>query len=117
MGLAIRHGDGTTLLLVGRTVSSRHMPNIDPIAHAWRYCNPGVPLPFALAPRAGSLGLALGQPRPELSGTAQEAQTGLRAIACLPIISPADEAAGDSAGQPTSETAAGADDPPKSPSP
>ena len=34
-------------------------PYVDPIARAWRYCNPQAPLPFALVQRAAPSGFRL----------------------------------------------------------
>ena len=67
---------------------------IDPIAHAWRCCNPHTPLPSALVPRAAPSGLALslysshGRVVAERSGTAQDIQSGFLTVATLPRISP-----------------------------
>ena len=66
----------------------------DPIAHAWRHCNPHAPLPSGLVRRAESSGLALslfsshGQLVAEWSGTAKDTRNGLLTAARLPLISP-----------------------------
>lgn len=71
-----------------------YAPYIDPIAHAWRHCNPHAPLPSVLVPRAAPSGLALslysshGQLVAERSGTSQDIQYGLFTLATLPRISP-----------------------------
>ena len=67
---------------------------IDPITHAWRHCNPQVPLPSGLVPRAALSGLELnlysshGHPVAEWSGTTKDTQNGLLTVALLPRISP-----------------------------
>jgi hypothetical protein len=64
------------------------LPLIDPIAHAWQFCNPHAPLPAALARYAPS-GFALslysyrGQLATERSGTSQDVQYGLLTLAAL----------------------------------
>jgi len=71
-----------------------HTPYIDPIAHAWRHCNPQAPLPSVLGKRAAPSGLALsiysshGQLVAERSRTAQDIQSGFLTVATLPRISP-----------------------------
>jgi hypothetical protein len=68
--------------------------HIDPIAHAWRHCNPHAPLPSALVKRAAPSGLALslysshGQLVTEWSRTAQDIQSDFLTVATLPRISP-----------------------------
>ena len=70
-----------------------HALYVDPIAHAWRHCNPQAPMPSALAQRAAPSGLALslysshGQLVAEWSGTTQDIQNGLLTLATLPRIS------------------------------
>lgn len=65
---------------------------VDPIAHAWRHCNPHTPLPSTLAQRAvpPGFGLRLFSSNSELvtewSGT-KDTQHGLLTIAILPTIS------------------------------
>ena len=65
---------------------------IDPIAHAWRYCNPHAPLPPALVRYTAPPGFALrrfpyiSQLVPEWSGT-KDTQSALLAVAALPRIS------------------------------
>jgi hypothetical protein len=63
---------------------------IDPIAHAWRHCNPHAPLPSALTRRAAPSGLALSlySSHGHRSGTSQDIQSGLFTVATLPRISP-----------------------------
>jgi hypothetical protein len=65
-------------------------PNIDPIAHAWRRCNPHAPLPSALTRRAAPSGLALSlySAHGRRSETSQDIQYGLFTVATLPRISP-----------------------------
>lgn len=69
-----------------------HALYIDPIAHAWRHCNPHAPLPSVLVQRAPQFDLALSlyssqrKEVAECSGTAQDARNGLLAIAILPQI-------------------------------
>ena len=71
-----------------------HTRQIDPIEHAWRHCNPQAPLPSALAQRTAPSGLALslysshGQRVAEWSGTTQDIQYGLLAVATWPRILP-----------------------------
>ena len=66
---------------------------IDPIAHAWRHCNPNAPLPSALVRRAESSGSALRLPLfivqlvAAWSGT-KDTQRALPTVANLPRISP-----------------------------
>jgi hypothetical protein len=68
--------------------------HIDPIAHAWRNCNPHAPLPSALVRRAAPSGLALslywshGQLVAARSGTSQDIQYGFLTVATLPGIPP-----------------------------
>ena len=58
---------------------------IDPIAHAWRHCNPHAPLPSALASRGAlSLYSSHGQ---RWSWSTQDTQNGLLTVAALPVIS------------------------------
>jgi hypothetical protein len=70
-----------------------YAPYIDPIAHAWRHCNPHAPLPSALVSRAAPSGLALGlysshgQFVADRSGTSQNVQYSLFTLATLPRIS------------------------------
>ena len=70
-----------------------HALYIDPIAHAWRHCNPNAPLPYALVPRGALSGLALslyrsnGQLVAEWSATKKDTQHGPIALATLPRIS------------------------------
>ena len=62
---------------------------IDPIAHAWRYCNPHTPLPSALgrgALSAFALRLHSSSLPAEWSG-AKDAQHALLTVATLPRIS------------------------------
>ena len=79
---------------------------VDPIAHAWRHCNPHAPLPLALVPRGAPSGLALslysshGQHVTE-SEPAEDIRYGLLTVATLPRISPSNEPNGG-----TDETAA-----------
>ena len=67
-----------------------HPPQIDPIEHAWRRCNPRAPLPRTLAQRAAPSGLALGlysshaRLRAERLG---DTRHGLLTVAALPRIS------------------------------
>jgi hypothetical protein len=74
-----------------------HPPYIDPIAAAWRHCNPHVPLPSVLLPRIAQSGLALalypshGQLVAESSGPSHDIQAGLLTVATLPRITPSDE--------------------------
>jgi len=75
--------------------------HIDPIEHAWRYCNPYAPLPSALAPRAAPSALAISldsfqaQLVAESPVTTQDIQLGLLTVATLPRISPPDETVRD----------------------
>ena len=75
--------------------------HVDPIEHAWRYCNPHVPLPSALAARAPPSGLEIsldsfqGQLVAESPATTQDIQSGFLTVATLPRISPADETVRD----------------------
>lgn len=65
-----------------------HALYIDPIAHAWRHCNPHAPLPSVLVQRARQFDLALSlysSQRKEVG--AQDARNGLLAVAILPQIS------------------------------
>ena len=64
---------------------------VDPIAHAWRHCNPYAPLPSALAPRAAPSGLALSlysSHGKRWSVATQDTWNGFLTIAALPLISP-----------------------------
>ena len=74
----------------GKEIVSPTPPYIDPIAHAWRHCNPHAPLPSALATRAGSRSLdsSNGQIVSQSSGTAEDARQGLLSVAMEPWISP-----------------------------
>jgi hypothetical protein len=69
-----------------------HTLQIDPIAHAWRHCNPHAPLPSALAQHVAPSGLAVSlywsksRLVAEWSGT-QDTQHGLLTVATLPLIS------------------------------
>jgi hypothetical protein len=72
---------------------------VDPIAHAWRHCNPRAPLPpllvRAVAPSglAPSLTSSQGQLMDEGSRTRQEeVRHGFVTVAIAPLISPADGA-------------------------
>lgn len=75
-----------------------HPPQIDPIEHAWRHCNPRAPLPSTLVPRATPSGLALSlyssraRLRAERLG---DTRHHLLAVAALPRISPSDERVSD----------------------
>jgi len=75
--------------------------HIDPIEHAWRYCNPHAPLPSALAPRAAPSGLAIsldsfqGEVVAEFPVTTQDIQLGLLTVATMPRLSPPDETVRD----------------------
>lgn len=68
-------------------------PQIDPIAHAWRQCNPHTPLPSALAQRVAPSGLAVSlysTPGPLVaapSRNSQDTQQSLLIVATLPLIS------------------------------
>jgi hypothetical protein len=70
-----------------------HAPYIDPIVHAWRYCNPRAPLPSALVqrPPPSRLALSLYSSHSQLmarwSGT-RDTQNGLLTVATLPRILP-----------------------------
>lgn len=72
-------------------------PQIDPIAHAWRRCNPHTPLPHALAQRVAPSGLELrlfstqGQLVVEPSRNSPDIQSSLLIVATLPLISLPDE--------------------------
>jgi hypothetical protein len=74
-----------------------HPPYIDPVAAAWRHCNPHVPLPSVLLPRTAPSGLALslhsshGPLVADSAEPSQDIQAGLLTVATLPRISPSDE--------------------------
>jgi hypothetical protein len=69
-------------------------PYVDPIEHAWRHCNPHVPLPPALIQRAPLSSFALrrhspeGNPLAEWPDTARETYGGPLSLAALPQITP-----------------------------
>ena len=69
------------------------LPVIDPIAHAWRFCNPHAPLPAALVrytpPSRFALSLVSshGQLATARSGTSQDIQYGLLTLATLARLS------------------------------
>lgn len=73
--------------------SNMTQPQIDPIAHAWRQCNPHTPLPSALALRLAPSGLALSlySTRSPLvaepSRNSQDIQHSLLIVATLPLVS------------------------------
>src|SRR3974377_1274530 len=68
-------------------------PYVDPIAHAWRHCNPQAQLPSALAQHSAPSAFRLmryasdGQLGTERSWTSRDIQHGLLTIATLPRIS------------------------------
>ena len=70
---------------------------IDPIEHAWRHCNPHVPLPSILMRHAAPSGLAFSvysSHRPlsaESSAAKPDIQAGLLTVATLPRISTLNE--------------------------
>jgi hypothetical protein len=69
---------------------------IDPIGYAWRHCNPRVPVPRTLVPRAAPSGLALSiySSHARLAAerrASQGIQYGLLTVATLPRISPPNE--------------------------
>jgi hypothetical protein len=74
-------------------ILSRIPPYTDPIAHAWRHCNPHAPLPPALAKRAPSRDLARSvyvsndQTEAGSSGTAADARQRFVSFAIEPSIS------------------------------
>ena len=74
-----------------------HPSYIDPIAVAWRHCNPDVPLPSVLLPRTAPSGSAfnLHSSHGELVAVSleprQDIQAGLLTVATLPRLSPGDE--------------------------
>jgi hypothetical protein len=78
----------------GKDIVSPTPAYIDPIAYAWRHCNPQAPLPSALATPAASSDAARslysshGQIVSESSGTAEHIRRGLVSVAIEPRISP-----------------------------
>jgi hypothetical protein len=87
----------------GKDIVSPTPAYIDPIAHAWRHCNPQAPLPSALATRAASSDVACslysshGQIVSESSRTAEDIRPGLLSVAIEPRISPQPEEVSDGA--------------------
>lgn len=68
-------------------------PQIDPIAYAWRRCNPHTAMPSALAQRVAPSGVELrlystqGQLAAEPSRNSPDIQSSLWTVATLPVIS------------------------------
>jgi hypothetical protein len=87
----------------GKDIVSPTPAYIDPIAYAWRHCNPQAPLPSALATPAassevaGGLYSSHGQIVSESSGAAEDIRQGLLSVAIEPRISPPPERVSDGA--------------------